>query len=122
MNTPFDAKGLWAKLSKYAVSLGEAAAGKAVELYYILESPNTPGKAKAVIVAALAYLILPFDSVPDFLPFVGLTDDVAALMAVFQSVEKYSNDEIKAKSHDKMKQWFGAKQTAHASATPSAQA
>lgn len=38
------------------------------------------------IVAALAYLILPTDLIPDFLPFVGFTDDAAAFVLAFRQL------------------------------------
>lgn len=40
------------------------------------------------IVAALAYLILPTDLIPDFLPGIGLTDDAAAFILAFRQLAK----------------------------------
>ncbi|PUU94601.1 MULTISPECIES: YkvA family protein [Halanaerobium] len=40
------------------------------------------------IVATLAYLILPTDLIPDFLPGVGLTDDAAAFILAFRQLSQ----------------------------------
>ena len=41
--------------------------------------PSTPAWAKAILVAAIAYVLCPFDAIPDFIPFVGWTDDAGVL-------------------------------------------
>ena len=35
---------------------------------------------KALLVGALAYVVLPFDLIPDMIPFVGEVDDVVVLL------------------------------------------
>ncbi|MCK0198418.1 YkvA family protein [Ancylobacter sp. 6x-1] len=47
--------------------------------YYCALDKDTPFRVRAALFGALAYFILPIDSVPDFLPFVGFTDDAAVL-------------------------------------------
>ncbi|MGM0471416.1 MAG: YkvA family protein [Bacillota bacterium] len=46
-----------------------------------------------LIIACLAYLVLPTDLVPDFIPIVGFTDDAAAFTIVFNQlsseIERY---------------------------------
>jgi uncharacterized membrane protein YkvA (DUF1232 family) len=46
--------------------------------YYrkLLRDPRTPLVAKAVLGLAVAYLLLPFDLIPDFLPVIGALDDL----------------------------------------------
>jgi uncharacterized membrane protein YkvA (DUF1232 family) len=36
---------------------------------------------KAMLAGALAYVVLPFDVIPDFLPLIGEVDDVVILLA-----------------------------------------
>lgn len=45
-----------------------------------------PWKTMVMIVAALAYFVMPIDLLPDLVPITGLTDDVAVLMGVFNAV------------------------------------
>lgn len=60
---------------------GEALLVPALTAWNLARDPNTPQEAKAALVAALAYLVLPADLVPDFLPGIGFADDLAALTA-----------------------------------------
>ena len=43
------------------------------------ERENLPRLTRAAIVGALAYLICPFDVIPDFIPVIGLVDDAAVI-------------------------------------------
>lgn len=45
-----------------------------------------PWKAMALLLVALIYFLNPFDFLPDFVPVLGLGDDVAVLMWVYQVV------------------------------------
>ncbi|OEG62598.1 MAG: hypothetical protein BHK79_03665 [Halanaerobium sp. MDAL1] len=40
------------------------------------------------VIATLAYLILPTDLIPDFLPGIGLTDDAAAFILAFRQLTR----------------------------------
>ncbi|WP_156927236.1 YkvA family protein [Azospirillum halopraeferens] len=55
--------------------------------YFCALDPATPARAKAVLLGALAYFILPFDAVPDILLVAGFTDDAAVLMAALRTVQ-----------------------------------
>ncbi len=52
-----------------------------VAAYYCAFDPQTPTRVRATLIGALAYFVLPFDVVPDFLAVVGFTDDATVLMA-----------------------------------------
>jgi uncharacterized membrane protein YkvA (DUF1232 family) len=47
---------------------------------------EVPWKTMVMIVAALAYFVMPIDLLPDLMPITGLTDDVAVLVAVYNAV------------------------------------
>ena len=79
----------------------------ALVLYETLMDDATPKKYRTVIAGALGYLILPLDLIPDYLPVVGYTDDLAALMAVVRQVKAYITPEIKKAAEAKLRDWFG---------------
>jgi uncharacterized membrane protein YkvA (DUF1232 family) len=54
--------------------------------YFCAVDPATPGRVRGVLLAALAYFVLPFDAVPDFLAGFGFTDDAAVLAAAITLV------------------------------------
>jgi uncharacterized membrane protein YkvA (DUF1232 family) len=60
-----------------------------VAAYFCALDPVTPHKVRAVLLAALAYFILPFDAVPDFLAGVGFSDDIAVLVAAITMVRAH---------------------------------
>ena len=78
----------------------------ALVVYYALQSPTLSAKDKAKIVAALAYLILPFDILPDAIPVVGVIDDAAILWAVLRLLVVI-DDSIKEHAAERVRQWFG---------------
>ena len=63
-----------------------------VAAYYCATDPATPLKAKAILYGALAYFILPIDIVPDFILWLGFTDDAAVLYAAIRTVRSYMTD------------------------------
>jgi uncharacterized membrane protein YkvA (DUF1232 family) len=48
----------------------------------ILRDPRTPIGLKGMLAAALAYVVLPVDLVPDAIPIVGQADDLTVLLLV----------------------------------------
>lgn len=58
----------------------------ALAAWYCAIDPATPATAKAVLMGALAYFIMPADLVPDWFLAVGFADDAAAIMAALQAV------------------------------------
>ena len=101
--------GLWDKIRDNVSSIGMKLVYKALQLYYVAQSPNCPMKVKAGIYGALGYLISPFDFIPDFMPVVGYTDDAAAIGVALILAQMYINDDIKMKAEGKIKDIFGAK-------------
>ena len=98
--------GLWGKIAKVAKQAGSKVIYAALILYYVLQDENTPKKHKAIILGALGYFILPIDILPDFIPLVGFSDDLAALIACIKSVYECVNPQIKAKAANKLASWF----------------
>ncbi len=103
----FDADGFWDKLRRYARRAGRIVVERALRLYYAAQDPRTPPWAKRTIYAALAYFVLPFDLIPDFVPGIGFTDDAGTLLFTLVVVSAYVHTDIKIRAHQKTVAWFG---------------
>ena len=60
--------------------------GKIQALTKMVRDPNVAWKSKALGIAALVYLVSPFDAIADVIPGIGLTDDVALIIAVVSTL------------------------------------
>jgi uncharacterized membrane protein YkvA (DUF1232 family) len=89
----------WPKLARNLAHLPFAE--EAVAAYYCAFDPATPYKVKGILVAALAYFIMPLDVIPDVLLGLGFTDDLAVLFMAMKTVRGSINqthrDQAKAK-------------------------
>jgi len=70
----------WAKLKRVARRVPFAA--DLVAAYYCALDPATPIRVRGMLLAALAYFILPTDLIPDLVVGLGFADDMALLTAV----------------------------------------
>lgn len=97
----YSEKNFGKKLRQVATQVGAKLLYPALQLYYLLRSSSTPVKDKTIIIGALGYLILPVDLVPDFIPALGFTDDLTALMITLRTLGKDITPEIRrqAKEH-----------------------
>lgn len=73
-------------------------------LYFALQRDETPVWAKTTIVGALGYFISPIDAVPDVIPVVGYSDDLAVLVAAVATVASYIDAGVKRQTTTKLKQ------------------
>lgn len=105
----YSEEGLWSKIKENVASIGIGLIYKALQLYYVAQSPKCPMKVKAGIYGALGYLISPFDFIPDFAPIVGYTDDAAAIGIALLLAQMYIDDDIKVQARGKIKDIFGVK-------------
>lgn len=77
-------QGFWDKLRK---TLGRVPfIEDALAAYYCATDGKTPIYVKAVLMGALAYFIIPYDVIPDFIPGLGFTDDAAILATAISAV------------------------------------
>ena len=51
-------------------------------LFRYMKDGKIPWYRKSVVVAALAYFIMPVDAIPDMMPFIGYLDDFGVIAAV----------------------------------------
>ena len=59
-------------------------------LWDTVRDPKTEKAIKALGIGALLYLIVPIDAIPDFIPVLGLTDDVAVIAYAMSKIIKSS--------------------------------
>ena len=89
-----------AKLLRIASQAGAKLLYPALQLHCLLHSSEVPVKDKILIIGALGYLILPADLVPDFIPALGLTDDLTALMLVVRLLSHHLTSDIKRQARE----------------------
>lgn len=107
MQEHYSEEKFWQKLKRYAIKAGHSVVYVALLLYYTLQKPELPKKAKITIIAALGYFILPFDLIPDLAAGIGYTDDLGALTFALIQVAMHIDDGVKAQAREKLAQWFG---------------
>lgn len=68
-----------------------------IALWRMITDKNASWISRSLAIGAVLYLVTPIDSVPDFLPLIGLSDDAAVIMtavaALAWELNKYRNAE-----------------------------
>jgi uncharacterized membrane protein YkvA (DUF1232 family) len=62
----------------------------------LLADPRVPPGRKAVLAAAVGYLVLPFDLVPDFIPVAGQLDDAIVVALALRFVLRSGGPQLLA--------------------------
>jgi len=97
-----DASTLRAKLLSVPSNIVE----KALLLYALLTARDTPAWVRALVLAALAYLINPLDALPDALVGIGLTDDLAVLALALERVSRYVTSAVRERAGELTPEWL----------------
>ena len=104
----YSEQSFWRKLQRYALLAGREVVEKALLLYYAMQEDKAPTWAKATIAGALGYFIVPLDAIADLTPAVGYADDLGVLALAVAAVATYINEDVRRKTADKLRDWFGA--------------
>ena len=88
------------------IKAGKTIAKPALEVLEMAFDPSTPPQARVSLMAALAYLIMPFDLFPDFMPVIGFSDDFVALTAVLTIWSQYMTPAIRTRVQKKLDRLF----------------
>ena len=91
---------------KILAKAGKTIAKPALEVLEMALDPLTPTQVRISLIAALTYLIMPFDLFPDFMPMVGFSDDFVALTAVLSIWSKYMTPSIRIRAAKKLDRLF----------------
>ena len=93
-------------LRRLLIRAGRTLAGPALEALELLLDPSTPSPARLTMMAALTYLLIPVDLIPDVLPVAGFSDDLVALTAVIGVWRNHLTPAIQARAQRRLDQWF----------------
>lgn len=102
----YDETSLFEKIASVAKKAGIKVIFIALLLFYSLKNENMPLTVKAQIVAALGYFIFPFDLIPDFIPVLGYSDDLAGLLYALKLTVDYVDDTVFNEAENKIQDWF----------------
>ena len=64
-----------------------------VAAYFCALDPQVPARVRGTLLAALAYFVLPFDAVPDFILGIGFADDASVLFGAITMVAAHINED-----------------------------
>lgn len=101
----FNLDAFWEKLKSLITSLGKEGIYQLLLLFYTMQRPDIPAKIKAIILGALGYFILPTDAVPDFIPVLGYSDDLAIVAICVAYVRSWTTPAEEEKAKEKMREW-----------------
>ncbi len=93
-------------LRRLLTRAGRTLAGPALEALELLLDPSTPSPARLTMLAALTYLLMPVDLIPDVLPVAGFSDDLVALTAVIGVWRNHLTPAIQARAQRRLDRWF----------------
>ena len=79
-------RGFLPKIRRVAAKVPFAA--DALSVFWCVRDKETPTAAKGLMLAALAYFVVPTDAIPDILAGIGFTDDAAVMAALMALVGK----------------------------------
>jgi uncharacterized membrane protein YkvA (DUF1232 family) len=81
------ARDFWPKLKRSLARIPFAE--DVLAAFYCAFDPATPLKVKGILLAALAYFIMPIDVIPDMLLGLGFTDDMAVLYTAISLIRSH---------------------------------
>lgn len=96
------AEGLIKKIVQGAGSIAHDLVIGALKLYYCTVDENTPKRSRTIALAALAYFIFPLDAIPDMIPIVGYTDDMAMIAGSIGSLAVHLTPEHQRKAEKRL--------------------
>ncbi|HHN72923.1 MAG TPA: DUF1232 domain-containing protein [Thermopetrobacter sp.] len=88
--------GFWPKMARFLARIPFAE--EALAAWYCATDPATPARARGMLLAALAYFVVPLDLLPDFLPGLGFTDDLTVLATTIAMLTRHMRPEHRSKA------------------------
>ncbi|MEB3351615.1 MAG: DUF1232 domain-containing protein [Cyanobacteriota bacterium] len=85
---------------------GRTLARPALQCYEMLLDGSTPAQARITVLAALTYLLVPTDLIPDFIPAAGFADDMVAITALLGICGRHITPAVRERAQRKLERWF----------------
>jgi uncharacterized membrane protein YkvA (DUF1232 family) len=98
LNERIVARGFWPKIRRVAAHIPFAS--EALSVWFSVQDPETPATAKGLMLACLAYFILPTDAIPDWIPVIGYADDAAVFAALIGAVGRHLKPQHRAAARE----------------------
>ena len=95
-----------ALLARLLRRAGRTLARPALECFEMLLDGSTPHQARLTVLAALTYLVVPLDLIPDFIPAAGFSDDMVALTALLGLCTRHLTPAIRQRAQRRLDRWF----------------
>ena len=96
------------KLRPWATKAGRVAARPLLQFYYVMTDDATSTLERVLIYAAIIYTISPVSVLPSAVyRFLGVLDEGAALLYVYNKVKDKITPDINAKVEETLNAWFG---------------
>lgn len=89
-------EGFWRKLRRLTGRIPFAE--ELASAYFCAVDAHTPARVRAVLLAALAYFVLPADLIPDWLAGLGFTDDASVLTLAIGLVSGHIKERHRARA------------------------
>ncbi len=100
---------IWKNFAAFAKRVGRSVARTPLLLYYVLKDDRATTKDKAIIYAALAYLILPVDLISARKhPILGWADEILSIEIVYDRMRKYITPEMLRCAEAQLDKWMPA--------------
>lgn len=94
-------EGFWPKIARIFAHVPFAT--EAVAAYYCAFDRDTPLRVKGILLAALAYFVMPIDIIPDFIFGLGFTDDMTVIVTAIAAIRAHMKPEHRAKAEEAIK-------------------
>jgi uncharacterized membrane protein YkvA (DUF1232 family) len=75
--------------------------------YYCARDPETPLYARGAVFFGIAYFIMPFDLIPDFIPVIAHIDDAAVMLLALRIVAHRVTPAHREHARRRLESWTG---------------
>ncbi len=96
------------KFEKLVKKLPRKVSEPFVRLYFVMKHPDIDSTSKIFCIAALGYVVFPFDLIPDAIPFVGWLDDLAVVGYTLKKLHDWTHSDW---VNEKVKEFYKDKDT-----------